>query len=60
MMGWRGLDLAMMEFHNGKERDYNDWLEVLERADPRYQLVSINKPPESRLAMLEVGWRSNA
>lgn len=47
----------MLEFHNGKERDHDDWVELLRRADSRYHLIGIKQPTGSRLAVLEVGWR---
>ncbi|KAL8831915.1 MAG: hypothetical protein Q9191_000594 [Dirinaria sp. TL-2023a] len=56
----RSMDLSMLEFHNGKERDHDDWVELLHVADPRYQVISIRQPPLSRLALLEVGWRGDA
>ena len=55
----RSMDLAMMEFHNSKERGAADWAALLERADPRFQIVNIKTPSGSRLSMIEVLWRSD-
>ena len=46
----------MLELHNGKERDRDDWIGLLKRADPRFQLIDIKQPSGSTLAILEVGW----
>lgn len=56
----RALDLAMLEFHNGKERDFDDWVELLGKADHRFHLVNMIQPPGSRLTVIEVGWSSGS
>ncbi|KAL8724846.1 MAG: hypothetical protein Q9166_007718 [cf. Caloplaca sp. 2 TL-2023] len=53
----RALDLARLEFHNGKERDQEDWIELLRKADHRFLLVEIRQPSGSRLSFLQVEWR---
>ena len=52
----RAFDLAMLEFHNAKERDIDDWVGLLAMADSRYRLLDCKQPPGSRLAIMEVGW----
>ena len=47
----------MLELHNGKERDRDDWIELLRRADARFRLIGIKQPAGSTLAILEVGWQ---
>ena len=56
----RSMDLAMLEFHNAKERDGEDWAYLLQRADRRFHIVDIKQPPGSRLSMIEVRWRSES
>ena len=46
----------MLEFHNAKERDINDWTDLLAMADSRFRLLNCKQPPGSRLAVMEVGW----
>jgi ABC-type uncharacterized transport system YnjBCD substrate-binding protein len=51
-----GFDLAMLEFHNGKERDAEDWAQLFKDADPRFQYLGVKKPPMSRLGLIEATW----
>lgn len=46
----------MLEFHNAKERDIDDWIGLLAMADLRFRLLNSKQPPCSRLAIMEVGW----
>ena len=41
---------------NSKERDRQDWIELLKQADPRFTLIGIQTPPKSELSMVEVMW----
>ena len=52
----RAFDLAMLEFHNAKERGIDDWVGLLAMADSRYRLLDCKQPPGSRLAVMVVGW----
>ena len=54
--GLRSMDLAMLEFHNAKERDMNDWTHLLRKADERFHIVDTKQPPGSRLSVIEVRW----
>lgn len=49
----------MLEFHNAKERDLDDWNDLLKQADPRFRLEHVNKPQGSRLAIIEVAWKED-
>lgn len=46
----------MLELHYGKERDLEDWIELLQKADPRFHLIGTRQPGGSRLTIFEVGW----
>lgn len=46
----------MLEFHNAKERDIDDWIGLLAMADTRFRLLGCKQPPSSRLAVMEIGW----
>ena len=50
----------MLEFHNAKERDIDDWIGLLAMADSRFRLLECKQPPGSRLAVMEVGWLENS
>ncbi|KAL9074671.1 MAG: hypothetical protein Q9157_004300 [Trypethelium eluteriae] len=52
----RSMDLAMLGFHNAKERDRGEWEELLRRADARFRLVEARRPEGSMLTCMEVGW----
>ena len=56
--GLRSMDLAMLEFHNAKERDADDWASLLHEADGNLHNVAIQQPSGSRLSVIEVCWRS--
>ncbi len=49
----------MLEFHNAKERDLDDWNHLLKQADPRFRLEDVKKPKGSRLAIIEVAWKGD-
>ena len=46
----------MLEFHNAKERDIDDWIGLLAMADSRFRLLDCKQPLSSRLAVMEIGW----
>lgn len=46
----------MLELFNAKERERDDWVELFERADSRFVVRSIQKPPGSILSFIEVVW----
>lgn len=52
----RSMDLAMLEFHNAKERNLETWTALLNRADPGFHLVAVKQPEGSQLAILVVKW----
>lgn len=52
----RAFDLAMLELHNAKERDRDDWIELFRSADERFEVVKIYQPEGSRLGLIEIVW----
>ncbi|KAL9601040.1 MAG: hypothetical protein Q9179_003001 [Wetmoreana sp. 5 TL-2023] len=56
----RALDLAMLEFHNGQERDLDSWMELLRKADPRFRWAGTIEPYGSRLSFFQVEWTGNS
>ena len=46
--------MAMLEMHNGKERDMDDWTQLLDKAGNGLRLTTFKQPPSSRLALLEI------
>ena len=51
--------MSMLELYNGKERDRDDWAELIERADSHFVLKSIQKPAGSFLSFIEVVWEGS-
>lgn len=47
----------MLELHNAKERDGEEWIELFRVADERFEVVGISRPEGSRLGFIEVVWR---
>ncbi|MBH1945566.1 hypothetical protein I5L01_15195 [Erythrobacter sp. YJ-T3-07] len=41
---------------NGKDRSRQDWMNLFKEADQRFHVVSIETPPRSALAIIEVVW----
>ncbi|KAL9614957.1 MAG: hypothetical protein Q9167_000599 [Letrouitia subvulpina] len=52
----RSFDLAMLEFHNGKERSLDDWNELFNMVDPKLEIVGVCQPSGSRLSIIELLW----
>ena len=46
----------MLEFHNGKERDMDDWTRLFGDTDSRFEILAVKKPFNSRLSIMEVIW----
>lgn len=47
-------DLMMMQAHNARERDYDEWVALLGRADKGLRLKNVVQPEGSDMAVLEV------
>lgn len=52
----RGMDLAMLGFHNAKERDRGEWAALLRAADERFRIREIRRAEGSMLSCIEVVW----
>ena len=50
----RVRDLTMAQAFNSKERDLDDWNDLLAAADPKLQLVRVVQPFGSAMSVLEV------
>ena len=50
----RVRDLTMLQAFNSKERDLDDWRELLAAADPELRLVRVIQPCGSAMSVLEV------
>ena len=50
----RVRDLTMLQAFNSKERDLDDWKDLLAVADPKLQLVRVVQPFGSAMSLLEV------
>jgi hypothetical protein len=50
------MDLTMMEIGNAKERDLEEWQQLLKQADMRFIFKGVKMPPGSNLAVIEARW----
>ena len=46
----------MKQNFNGKERDKDDWLALIQSADPRFRLSNVKSPAGSLLSIIECVW----
>ena len=46
----------MLAMANAKERDRNDWIQLLKDTDPRFVFKNVRTPPRSNLSTVEVVW----
>lgn len=53
---YSGYDLAMKHEFNSKERDADDWAELLRASDVRFKLKRIKCSPGSILSVIEATW----
>lgn len=51
--------MGMMELYNGKERDRDDWVELIEHADRHFVLRSIQQPAGSFLSFIDIVWEGS-
>lgn len=52
----RAMDLTMMEMQNSKERELEDWENLFQEADARFEFKGGFQPSGSNLWILEVEW----
>ena len=50
------FDLSMLKFHNARERDMGDWINLFHSADSRFKFLGARQPMGSRLGIVEVAW----
>lgn len=50
------MDFAMLEFHNAKERDADDWATLFHDADPRFKFLGVKQPPAASMGIIEAEW----
>jgi hypothetical protein len=50
----RSQDLQMLTLTNARERDAEQWSELMKATDPRLQIKSVTLPPGSAMAVIEV------
>ncbi|PWY71774.1 S-adenosyl-L-methionine-dependent methyltransferase [Aspergillus sclerotioniger CBS 115572] len=50
----RARDLTMMQAFNSKERELDDWRDLLTAADARFRIVGVEQPVGSAMSVLEV------
>ncbi|OTA59190.1 S-adenosyl-L-methionine-dependent methyltransferase [Hypoxylon sp. EC38] len=53
------MDLAMMEIHNSRERDLDDWAALFSSADPGFEFQGGRQPAGSNLWVMVAEWKGN-
>ncbi|KAH9997465.1 S-adenosyl-L-methionine-dependent methyltransferase [Xylariaceae sp. FL0662B] len=53
----RGMDLTMAEIQNSHERELDDWIDLFQLADHRFEFQEAKRPDGSNLWILTVVWR---
>ena len=56
----RQKDLAMLHAFNAQEREVEDWRSVLQKADPRLEIMAIRRPDGSQHSVIEAVLRQDA
>ncbi|KAI1813949.1 putative O-methyltransferase [Poronia punctata] len=52
----RAMDVTMLEIGNAKERTLEEWKDLFEKTDERFEMKGVVQPPGSRLSILEFEW----
>jgi hypothetical protein len=52
------MDVGMLQLLNARERDEEQWKELVEKADPRFRWVGVRRFEGSALAVMEVRWEN--
>lgn len=55
-MRYRMMDLTMLELHNGKERDGEDWAKLFAECDGRFWFEGARALPGAALGLVEAVW----
>jgi hypothetical protein len=53
------MDITMLIYFGSRERTIIEWKELLYKADPRYELQTVNADPKKPNTLLEVGWNGH-
>ena len=50
----------MLEFHNAKERNEDDWIQLFRDADEGFEFQGVMRPPFCRYGIIEAQWKGAA
>lgn len=50
------MDMIMLTLFNAREREKTDWIDLLQKADPRFKNTKIWTPEGATLAIIEAYW----
>ncbi|KAJ5153213.1 S-adenosyl-L-methionine-dependent methyltransferase [Penicillium canariense] len=53
----RDYYMYMLAFQNAKERTTDDWAQLFEQTDSRFELTKVSHSGKSKLAVVEVTWK---
>ena len=48
--------MVMLAVHNSREREVDEWKEILKEADPRFGAIKFSVPEKSVLGIIEATW----
>ncbi|KAI1211465.1 S-adenosyl-L-methionine-dependent methyltransferase [Annulohypoxylon truncatum] len=51
------MDIGMLQLLNAKEREFKEWPELLQRADPRFKYLGAHRPPDAMRWIIDAEWQ---
>ena len=54
------FDLYMRALCNGKEREKQDWIDLITEADPNFHIRAFAEPLGSNLGIIDVQWQGDS
>ena len=55
----RAYDMLMMTLFNARDRERDDWNQLLRNADRRFKLIGAKKPEVGTMGLIQVVWDAN-
>jgi hypothetical protein len=50
------MDMTMKTFSNAMERDVGQWKSLFQRADERFNVDIVTRPPRSKMHIIVASW----
>lgn len=52
----RAFDMVMMTLFNGREREKDEWIQLLREADARFRFIDAKKPEVGTMGLILAEW----